>query len=175
MHPLITYPILLIACMNSCQAGWVLSLPHYLLQQITKRVWFHFAFTQNLFQWCHTNTHMHVFSLTFTESLTWVDMFNSLRAQGRYNDLLLFVMWILIMTGISLHIFTSPSVDNITADTLSQNLTGTTSSTLPGLHIHPFQHPHRFWGQGWCFWPPPNSGNPTGWPGHTNIFSVNVQ
>jgi len=68
-------------------------------------------------------------------------MFNSLRAQMGYNEILLFVMRILITSGISLCVFHVPGADNLTADALSCNLPGAALSSLPNLHIHLFQPP----------------------------------
>jgi len=75
-----------------------------------------------------------------------MEMFNSLRAQEGYNDILLFVMWLLIEMKISLQVFHVPGTDNIMADALSHNLPGTASSLLPGLRIHLFQPPHEVLG-----------------------------
>jgi len=85
--------------------------------------------------------------LIFTDSLNCVEMFNSLKAQDGYNDILLFVMRILITMGISLRIFHIPGVDNITADALSRNLLGAASSSLPSLNIHLFQPPREALGR----------------------------
>jgi len=79
--------------------------------------------------------------LIFMDSLNCVEMFNSLRAQEGCNDILLFVMQLLIETKISLRVFHVPGTDNITADALSHNLPGAASSSLLGLRIHLFQPP----------------------------------
>jgi len=84
--------------------------------------------------------------LIFMESLNCVEIFNSLRAQEGYNDILLFVMQLLIKTKISLRVFHIPGTDNITAYALSCNLPGTASSSLPGLRIHLFQPPYEVLG-----------------------------
>ena len=73
-------------------------------------------------------------------------MFNSLRAQSGYNDILLFVMHILVALGISFCIFHVPSAYNLTADALSPNLPGAALSSLSGLHIHLFQPPCKVLG-----------------------------
>jgi len=64
-----------------------------------------------------------------------------------YNDILLFIMQLLITMSISLHIFHVPSTDNIMADALSHNLPHTATSSLPGICIHLFQPPREVLGQ----------------------------
>jgi len=73
-------------------------------------------------------------------------MFNWLKAQAGYNNILLFVMCILITSGISLHAFNVPGGDNLTTDALSHNLPSAAPLSLPGLHIHLFQPPHEVLG-----------------------------
>jgi len=73
--------------------------------------------------------------------------FNTLHALEGYNDILLFVMCILITTGISLRVFHVPSADNIIADALSRNLSSAAAASLPGLEIHLFEPPHEVLGQ----------------------------
>src|SRR5882724_1489585 len=79
--------------------------------------------------------------LIFTDSLNCVDMFNSLRAQEGYNDILLFIVCILISSKISLHIFHVPGADNCVADALSCHLFNMALMLSPGLNIHHFQPP----------------------------------
>ena len=85
--------------------------------------------------------------LIFTDSLNCVEMFNSLSAKEGYNELLLFVIRILITTNISLHIFHVPGADNVVADALSCNLPVVAAASLPGLQIHMFEPPHKAMGQ----------------------------
>src|SRR5882724_6806699 len=79
--------------------------------------------------------------LIFTDSLNCVDMFNSLRAQEGYNDILLFVVQILISSKISLRVFHIPGTDNCIADALSRHLFNMALTLSPGLNIHHFQPP----------------------------------
>ena len=85
--------------------------------------------------------------LVFTDSLNRIEMFNTLKALPGYNDILLFVMRILITMGISLRVFHIPGADNITADALLHNLPGAATASLPGLRIHLFQPPRDALGQ----------------------------
>jgi len=79
--------------------------------------------------------------LIFTDSLNCVDMFNSLRAQEGYNDILLFVVRILISSKISLRVFHIPGADNCVTDALSHHLFDMALTLSPGLNIHHFQPP----------------------------------
>jgi len=85
--------------------------------------------------------------LIFTDSLNCMEMFNTLHALEGYNDILLFVMCILITTGISLRVFHVPGTDNIIADTLSRNLPLAAAASLPRLEIHLFEPPRKVLGQ----------------------------
>jgi len=57
--------------------------------------------------------------LIYMDSLNCINIFNTLSAHDRYNDVLLFTMHILISYNISLHVFHIPGHDNTIADTLS--------------------------------------------------------
>jgi len=54
--------------------------------------------------------------LIFTDLLNCVDMFNTLHAQDGYNDILLFIVCILISLKLSLCVFHLPGADNIVAN-----------------------------------------------------------
>jgi len=84
--------------------------------------------------------------LIFTDSLNTIEMFNSLHASEGYDELLLFMMQILISTKVSLHVFHIPGADNLVADTLSCHLLTTTASLLPGPKTHLFQPPRSMLG-----------------------------
>ena len=64
-----------------------------------------------------------------------------------YNDILLFIMQLLITMSISLRVFHVPGADNVTADALSCNLPRAAASSLPGICIHLFQPPREALGQ----------------------------
>src|SRR5882724_4821579 len=85
--------------------------------------------------------------LIFTDSLNCVEMINSLSTQEGYNEILLFVMRILVTTKISLQVFHVPGADNVTADALSRNLPRVAVMSLPGLEIHLFEPPRGTLGQ----------------------------
>src|SRR5882724_9691735 len=84
--------------------------------------------------------------LIFTDLLDCVDMFNSLQEQEGYNDILLFIICILISSKLSLCIFHVPSTDNCITDALSCHLFDTVLSLSPGLKIHHFQPPRNAMG-----------------------------
>jgi len=79
--------------------------------------------------------------LIYLDSLNCVEMFNLLSMQEGYNEILLFMMQILITTKISLCIFHVPSADNVIADALSCNLPVVAEASLPSLQIHIFETP----------------------------------
>jgi len=85
--------------------------------------------------------------LVFTDSMNCIKMFNKLNTQDAYNELLLFIMHILITTKSSLHVFHIPGADNVIADALSCNLPMVAAASLPGLNIHIFfEPPHSMMG-----------------------------
>ena len=76
------------------------------------------------------------------DSMNTVKMFSSLKAQLGYNELLMHAMGLLILSGISLHVFHIAGSKNTVADALSQGLLDVAQSLHPGLDLR-------------LFWPPP--------------------
>jgi hypothetical protein len=77
----------------------------------------------------------------FTDNLNTVQIFESLRAHGPYNSLLLFAIQHLIAHHIDLRVLHVTSDLNVVADALSRNLFSTVLQYAPKLHIQPFTPP----------------------------------
>jgi len=108
-------------------------------------------------------------------SIAW-KMFNSLKEQDSYNELLLFSVCILMSSNISLCVFHIPGMDNSIADTLSQHLPRSEAHLLPVLQIHHFQTPHIALGHmEWWLSPQKNTGSHYTLPSHVSSSSVNMQ
>jgi hypothetical protein len=79
--------------------------------------------------------------LIFSDNSNTVDIFNSLRCQPPYNDLLKFTASLLLKHNISLRVLHVPGVDNLIADCLSHFENVCASAACPGLSISTFQPP----------------------------------
>ena len=113
--------------------------------------------------------------LIYMDSLNCINIFNTLSAHDRFNDVLLFTMHILISYNISLHVLHIPGDDNTIADTLSWHLPHMALALLPKLWIHHFQPPRIMLGkEKWCSSLWPNSGSHLKLPGHMSDSSANV-
>ena len=79
--------------------------------------------------------------LIYTDSLDSVELFHSLKAEAGYNDLLLFVVQILMDKHIQLRVFHIPGVENTVADALSRGLFDSARGMDPFLQVNIFQPP----------------------------------
>ncbi|KIJ32236.1 hypothetical protein M422DRAFT_184860, partial [Sphaerobolus stellatus SS14] len=84
--------------------------------------------------------------LVYTDSLDTVEMFHSLRAKEGYNDLLLFVVELLMDRRISLRVCHVAGSNNPVADSLSCGLFDLTRQLVPYIHIGVFEPPRNVLG-----------------------------
>ena len=85
--------------------------------------------------------------LIYSDNTNTVDIFHSLRSLPPYNDLLKFMVSMLIKHDISLRVMHIPGVDNIIADSLSRFENTKALAMCPGLTISCFQPPRVVMGQ----------------------------
>ncbi|VDC02998.1 unnamed protein product [Peniophora sp. CBMAI 1063] len=86
----------------------------------------------------------------YTDNLNSVQIFNSFKATGAYNDILLLAAQILLETRIDLRVFHVPGVHNTVADCLSRGLFETALGHAPYLRIHAIPTPRRTLGVASC-------------------------
>ncbi|KIJ36428.1 hypothetical protein M422DRAFT_179448, partial [Sphaerobolus stellatus SS14] len=79
--------------------------------------------------------------LVYTNSLDTVEMFHSLRAGEGYNELLLFVVELLLSKRISLHMCHVAGINNPMVDAISRGLFDVACQLVPFIHIGLFQPP----------------------------------
>jgi hypothetical protein len=77
----------------------------------------------------------------FTDSLDTVEIFNSLKASGTYNPILLFSCRILLEQDIDLRVYHIPGDLNVVADALSRALLHVAAQHAPRLQLFSFQPP----------------------------------
>lgn len=76
-----------------------------------------------------------------TDNTNTINIFNSLKAHGVYNDLLKYAVDILLTHEFDLHIVHVPGLSNTVADLLSQQRLDDVHSLMPELHILPLIPP----------------------------------
>ena len=141
---------------NPNQVGQCGHWPDYILWCITHWTWFCSAVTQVGFHQHHSTQHqvLDIFyyeALAITSAVLWassitpciqwlliyidslncVEIFNSLHVQDGYNNIILFMVHILISMNISLFVFHIPTSDNSVIDALSHHLPSTTVALSP--------------------------------------------
>ena len=85
--------------------------------------------------------------LIFSDNTNTVDIFHSLRSLPPYNELLKFVISLLVKHNISLRVSHIPGTENRIADALSRFENAKAITMCPDLTISPFQPPHVSLGQ----------------------------
>ncbi|KAG2744107.1 hypothetical protein P692DRAFT_20746321, partial [Suillus brevipes Sb2] len=84
----------------------------------------------------------------FTDSLDTVSIFSSLSGETGYNQLLLFVVDLILATEVDFRVFHIAGDRNIVADHLSRNKAREALSCVPRLRILPFEPPRNALGEG---------------------------
>ena len=77
----------------------------------------------------------------YTDRLDTVQIFNSLKASGTYNPILLFSCGLLLQQDIDLHVFHIPGDLNVVTDALSCTLLHVAAQHAPCLQVFSFQPP----------------------------------
>ncbi|VDC07992.1 unnamed protein product [Peniophora sp. CBMAI 1063] len=77
----------------------------------------------------------------FTDNLNTVQVFNSLKAHGEYNSILLLAARLRIESRVDLRVSHIPGVDNSIADALSRGLLSDAQHLAPRLVIHALDNP----------------------------------
>jgi len=92
--------------------------------------------------WVHNSIYSPRQLLIYKDSMNTVEIFNSLKAEQGYNELLMHAVGLLIPSGISLCVFHIAGSENTVADALSRGLLDVAQCLHPRLVLQ-------------LFWPPP--------------------
>jgi hypothetical protein len=84
----------------------------------------------------------------FTDSLDTVSIFNSLSGETGYNQLLMFVVDLILATEVDFRVFHIAGERNVVADHLSRNKAREALTCVPHLRILPFEPPRNALGVG---------------------------
>lgn len=79
--------------------------------------------------------------LIYTDNINAADMFNSMRAEAGYNDILMSAVSILLDSSISLRVFHVAGEENVVADALSRSYFDLIFQQYPSLMLNQFQRP----------------------------------